>query len=69
MKIQKLLTSVVLSTMLVFSSVVMSEAQAYKEIVYGLRIKGKEYLPEKSISYPDEKKSFNGKNCGSKKIR
>lgn len=55
MKIQKLLASVALSTMLVFSSVVMSGAQAYTKTTYVLNIKGKQYYPEKSISYPDEK--------------
>ena len=52
--IQKLLSSVALSVMLVFSSVVVSEVQAYKEIVYVLNIKGKVYYPERSESYPDE---------------
>lgn len=52
--VQKLLANVALSTMLVFSSVVMLEAQAYKEIVYVLNIKGKGYYPERSESYPDE---------------
>lgn len=68
MKIQKLLASVALSTMLVFSSVVMSEAQAYKEIVYGLRIKGKEYLPEKSMSYPSEQNRLMEKIVAAKKL-
>lgn len=49
---RKILTSVALSTMLVFSSVVMSEAQA--ETIQVLRIKGKEYPPQRSITTPEK---------------
>lgn len=54
MKIQKLLASVALSTMLtLFSNIIVSEANAYT--TYILTIKGKDYEPQRSISYPDEK--------------
>lgn len=52
--IQNLLSSVALSTMLVFSSIAMSEVQAYTKTVYVLNVNGKDYYPERSESYPDE---------------
>lgn len=68
MKIKKLLASVALSTMLVFSSVVMSGAQAYTKIVHVLNIKGKDYYPERSISYPAEKNRLMEKIVAAKKL-
>lgn len=51
--IQKLLASVALSTMLVFSNIVASNAYA-NEIIHVLKIKGKEYLPQRSITTPEK---------------
>lgn len=68
MKIQKLLASVALSTMLVFSSAVMSGAQAYTKTIHILNIKGKDYYPERSISYPDEKDQLMEKIVAAKQL-
>lgn len=65
--IQKLLASVALSTMLVFSSVVMSGAQAYTKTTYVLTIKGKDYYPERSKSYPSAQADLMEKIVAAKK--
>lgn len=66
---RKILTSVALSTMLVFSSVVMSEAHAYTITEFCLVIKGKSYCPEKQKSYPSEQADLMEKIVAAKKFQ
>ena len=67
--IQKLLASVALSTILVlFSNIIVSEANAYTKSSYTLTINGKDYEPQRSISYPDEKNRLMEKIVAAKQL-